>query len=747
MKISLRRTLPVLALALSAFYPGAAQAQTTVFSDEFDTSFDTGKWEAYDSTHFLQRTQFGNAPVMVPKTQSSDGTGYARLFLNTYNPDRQYPTYVRGTEIVSREFTPGTGLEIEARVRGVNLPRGIVFAFFTIGQRGTWPTSYLKEEIDFEFLTNFPQDKLWLNIWDDWNPERGGLNQATQPVVPGLDRNVWNVYKIRWLNDRVEWIVNDVVVRTSTNILPDDPMQVRFNIWAAASGWSTAFDGSSAGVVAASSTSADKAYSMDVDYVRVKTVAPPARAFVGNGDGLAANYYDNVDFTVPKIARVEPRVKFDWGQHSPHPSIGVDSFSARWNGWLQPQFSQSYVLSATADDGVRVYLNNALIVDGWKNQAPTRYASAPIALTAGKLYPIRVEYYESTGGASVRLAWSHSGSTAPEQLIPQTQLYSVNRTATAPVTIVTPRHNASYRSLASASGTATDAGGGLTSVAVRLSRRTDEFYWNGSTWVAGAVEFPARGTTSWSFTLPALPDGRYRLRARTRNGANIAGTMIYADFIIDNTAPAIAITAPQPNATYASLASATGTSSDLISITGNWGRLYRYSDSKFWSGSQWQSQYVNLPASGTTAWKLTLPALAPGQYYYQAVAADSLGNKSYSSLVNFSISSTSTARTTQPSGSALSSSSASAAQSTIVLGFSTPLNAADASDAANYSVEVAGKVRPISGVLFQAAQNSVTLQLAPGALQAGEKVLVRWNGGRAADGRILPAETWTVIVR
>ena len=756
MKISFRRFSPLCVLALSAVCGGAARAQTTVFSDEFNTSFNTNQWDVYDSTHSLQRTQFGNVPQTVLGSQSTDGTGYMRLRLDTYNPDRNYPTFVRGTEITSREFKPGPGLEIEARVRGANLPRGIVFAFFTLGQRGTWPTSYLKEEIDFEFLTNFlnttdanpDKNKLWLNVWDDWNPLRGGPNQATRTLPPAsanFQPGGWNVYKIRWLNDKVEWIVNGVVVRTSTNILPDDPMQLRFNIWAAGD-WGTAADFTANGVVATSDPRANKAYYMDVDYVRVKTVAPPAGSYLGNGDGLAATYYDNKDFTNTKITRVEPRVKFDWGQNSPDPSIGVDTFSARWNGWVQPQFTQNYTFSATADDGVRVWVNNALVIDGWKDQAPTRYPSAPIALTAGKLYPIRVEYYENGGGASVRLAWNKSGSTLPEQLIPQSQLYSVNDTTPPTIAFTTPRANYSYRTLASASGTATDSGSGVKSVGVRLLRASDSYYWNGSAWVSTVTELTATGTTSWSLALPPMTDGRYSLQARARDYVGLYSPLTSVSFYIDNVAPAIVVTTPQAT-DYSSLSSASGTASDAVGVASVSGRLYRYSDKTFWNGSSWTASRFDLKASGTKSWSLALPALAPGNYYYQALARDFYGNLNTAAAINFSVTSAVAARTTQPSGSALSTISASAGQNAVVLGFITALDPATANDPANYSVESGGEVRPISGVLFGSAQNSVTLKLAAGTLRSGDKILVNWNGGRDANGKVWPAEAWTVVVQ
>ncbi len=59
---SFKQAILAFGLALPAFC-GAAKAQTTVFFDDFKT-WDAGKWSVYDSTNFLQGTQFGNTPTI-----------------------------------------------------------------------------------------------------------------------------------------------------------------------------------------------------------------------------------------------------------------------------------------------------------------------------------------------------------------------------------------------------------------------------------------------------------------------------------------------------------------------------------------------------------------------------------------------------------------------------------------------------------------------------------------------------------
>lgn len=139
----------------------------------------------------------------------------------------------------------------------------------------------------------------------------------------------------------------------------------------------------------------------------------------GAGTGLAATYYDNQDFTGATVKRTDPTVNFSWGAGSPDPAIASDTFSARWLGQVQAAYTETYTFYATADDGVRVWVNGNLIID--QGTQPGVEGFGTVALTAGQSYPIKVEYLQSTGTASVSLSWS-SASTA-KQIVPTANLF------------------------------------------------------------------------------------------------------------------------------------------------------------------------------------------------------------------------------------------------------------------------------------------------------------------------------------
>ena len=62
-----------------------------------------------------------------------------------------------------------------------------------------------------------------------------------------------------------------------------------------------------------------------------------------------------------------------------------------------------YRFSVTADDGVRLWVNNHLLIDAWREQAATTY-TAEMHLPGGSV-PIKMEYFEKGGKAVAKLTW------------------------------------------------------------------------------------------------------------------------------------------------------------------------------------------------------------------------------------------------------------------------------------------------------------------------------------------------------
>ena len=158
----------------------------------------------------------------------------------------------------------------------------------------------------------------------------------------------------------------------------------------------------------------------------------------GAGDGLSAEYFDNGDLSGTTVRRTDQTVDFAWNYGSPDQLIDAETFSARWTGTVLARFSEAHVFHVTSDDGVRLWVDNQLVIDDWTSHGEYKSSSAPVMLTRGQQYSIRLEYYDQGGYARVALGWSSASLT--EQIIPQAQLFSGLPFAnTVGTPVITPR--------------------------------------------------------------------------------------------------------------------------------------------------------------------------------------------------------------------------------------------------------------------------------------------------------------------
>ncbi|MFZ4759636.1 MAG: PA14 domain-containing protein, partial [Burkholderiaceae bacterium] len=134
--------------------------------------------------------------------------------------------------------------------------------------------------------------------------------------------------------------------------------------------------------------------------------APPAEA-----PGLLGEYFAGTTPGVgtPLVSRNEA-VDFDWGDGAPT-GARADLFSVRWSGAVLADIGGTYRFQTVSDDGVRLWVDGKLVIDNWTLHGPTTDTSAAIVLEPGRRYAMRLEYYESGGGATIRLRWRKPNST------------------------------------------------------------------------------------------------------------------------------------------------------------------------------------------------------------------------------------------------------------------------------------------------------------------------------------------------
>jgi len=121
--------------------------------------------------------------------------------------------------------------------------------------------------------------------------------------------------------------------------------------------------------------------------------------------GLTAEIFDNADFTGWKATRIDPAINFSWGTAAPASGVAADTFSIRWTGRLLPTFSEVHTFFVAADDGFRLWIDDALVAARTSYVAPG-VTDVQVPLRAGMPVDIRMEYIEQTGSASARLEWA-----------------------------------------------------------------------------------------------------------------------------------------------------------------------------------------------------------------------------------------------------------------------------------------------------------------------------------------------------
>ncbi len=91
--------------------------------------------------------------------------------------------------------------------------------------------------------------------------------------------------------------------------------------------------------------------------------------------------------------------------------------SARWTGYIRPQFSESYNLHVQASGGIKLWVDGTRIINIWPG-GPGGEVTGTVRLDAGLGYAVRLE----SNGGPVTLSWS-SPSQA-KQVIPTSRLFT-----------------------------------------------------------------------------------------------------------------------------------------------------------------------------------------------------------------------------------------------------------------------------------------------------------------------------------
>jgi len=126
-------------------------------------------------------------------------------------------------------------------------------------------------------------------------------------------------------------------------------------------------------------------------------------------------YFNNQDLSgAPSLVRNDKAISFNWGVGWPNSKIAADHFSVRWSRTANLS-EGTYRFSVNVDDGVRLWVDNILVLDQWHPASGQMYV-VDVPLGAGNHF-VRMEYYEDTGNAYAYLNYVKVSSGTPTQPI------------------------------------------------------------------------------------------------------------------------------------------------------------------------------------------------------------------------------------------------------------------------------------------------------------------------------------------
>ena len=283
-------SLSVLIITIVLLFASHLSAAET-FWDDFDgDGLDLTKWGYQNRDWPIGLTWFKGAPTV--------SGGIATFEHHTYNPHN--PGISRLSQEIYTQTTfsrsPGFGIEVRVRLRP-SISSGLVSSVFGYTDKAMpYGSPVWSDEVDFEFLSNQVNNppesighRVFVASWNDFGAPGSGYYDSVHhwgenPVVPTLDLTEFNTFKILWSIDSVQWywdpdqirgqdLYPDVLISETSSVIPDEPLTLRMNFWAATSDWPLAWD---SGMQPASSPADDIVCFYDVDYIRIVRIPAPA---------------------------------------------------------------------------------------------------------------------------------------------------------------------------------------------------------------------------------------------------------------------------------------------------------------------------------------------------------------------------------------------------------------------------------------------------------------------------------------
>ena len=143
------------------------------------------------------------------------------------------------------------------------------------------------------------------------------------------------------------------------------------------------------------------------------------------GGGLRGSYFTDTNLTSLYATRVDPTVAFTWLTTPPVTGMASGYYSVGWVGYITAPYTGTYTfyVASIADTGVRLSVGPTTVISAFSPYTGTSQTSGSVALQAGVLYPLSMQYTTLAEGGQVQLQWSCTSHFAVQPVPPSVLSY------------------------------------------------------------------------------------------------------------------------------------------------------------------------------------------------------------------------------------------------------------------------------------------------------------------------------------
>jgi hypothetical protein len=137
------------------------------------------------------------------------------------------------------------------------------------------------------------------------------------------------------------------------------------------------------------------------------------------GQGILASYYNSHDLNnvYHASSRIDTNVHINLTGTN---LVDTAHFSASFTGYVLPQYSEKYIFYTNTNQGVRLFVNDSLLINQRNATSPAEYSDT-IKLVAGLRYQLRMEVFQSGGTPAATLSWK--SNSQPKTQVPFSRLF------------------------------------------------------------------------------------------------------------------------------------------------------------------------------------------------------------------------------------------------------------------------------------------------------------------------------------